>query len=56
MFTKRHFEVLAKLIKESDAKTKFELAHDLAKLFQEDNDRFNVSKFYKACGITLRSA
>ena len=55
-FTKMHFEALATLIKDSDAKTKFELAQDMAKLFSEDNDRFSVSKFYKACGITLRSA
>ena len=54
MFSKQHFEALAKLIKESDANSKFELAQDMAKLFSEDNDRFNVSKFYKACGITLR--
>ena len=56
MFSKQHFEALAKLIKTSDAKTKFELAQDMAKLFSEDNDRFSVSKFYKACGITKGSA
>ena len=56
MFTKQHFEALAKLIKESDAKSKFELAQDMAKLFLEDNERFNSAKFFKACGITLGSA
>jgi hypothetical protein len=55
VFTKQHFVAIAELIKTSDAKTKYELAQDLAKLFAEDNDRFNVSKFFKACGITLRS-
>jgi hypothetical protein len=54
MFTKRHFEALAELIKNTKANSKNELAQDMAKLFSEDNDRFNVSKFYKACGITLR--
>lgn len=53
MFTKKHFEALAKLIKESDANSKYQIAQDMAKLFSEDNDRFNVSKFYKACGIIL---
>ncbi len=56
MFTKRHFVAIAKLIKESNAEGKAELAQDLAELFSEDNDRFNVSKFYKACGLTLGSA
>jgi hypothetical protein len=53
MFTKQHFIALAKLIKESDATTKYQIAQDLAKLFQEDNNRFSVSKFYKACGLTI---
>ena len=56
MFTKQHFQALAKLIKESNANSKFELAQDMAKLFSEDNDRFSVSKFYKACGITKGGA
>ena len=55
MFTKQHFEALAKLIKTSEAKSKYEIAQDMAKLFSEDNDRFNVSKFYKACGILLET-
>jgi hypothetical protein len=53
MFTKQHFEAIAKLSKASNANTKYEFVQDLAKLFQEDNDRFNVSKFYKACGLTI---
>jgi hypothetical protein len=56
MFTKQHFEALAKLIKTSDAKTKFEIAQDMAKLFSEDNERFNVQKFFKACGLTVGGA
>ena len=54
MFTKRHFEAIATLIKNSDSQTKYEIAQDLAKLFQNDNDRFNGSKFFKACGITIK--
>ena len=56
MFTKQHFEALAKLIKTSDAKTKFELAQDMAKLFSADNEKFNVQKFFKASGLTMESA
>jgi hypothetical protein len=52
-FTKRNYEIIARLIKESDAKTKFELAQDLAQLFSEDNERFSFAKFAKACGLTL---
>ena len=52
-FSKQHFEALAKLIRESDAKTKYELAQDMAKLFSEDNERFSFKRFAKACGITL---
>ena len=31
-----------------------EVAQDLAKMFSEDNDRFDFQKFFKACGILLR--
>jgi hypothetical protein len=56
MFTKCHFEALAKLIKESSADGKTAIAQDMAKLFQNDNERFNVDRFLKACGLTLGSA
>ncbi len=52
MFSKQHFQAIAQLLKESNATSKYEIAQDLAKLFSEDNDRFNVKKFFKACGIT----
>ena len=53
MFTKQHFKALAKLIKETDATTKQQLALDLAKLFSEDNPRFDSKKFFKASGLLL---
>ncbi len=56
MFTKQHFVAIAKLLKESNAQTKYQIAQDLAKLFEEDNERFSSEKFFKACGITLGSA
>lgn len=56
MFTKQHFEALAKLIKNSDAKSKYKIAQDLTKLFSEDNPRFESKRFLKACGLLLESA
>jgi hypothetical protein len=56
MFTKQHFIALAKLLKETDATTKQQLALDLAKLFSEDNSKFDSKRFYKACGIIQGSA
>jgi hypothetical protein len=56
MFTKKHFEAIAKLIKESNAETKYGVAQDLAELFSEDNPRFDGARFFKACGILLESA
>lgn len=56
MFTKQHFIALAKLIKETDASNKYQLAQDLAKLFSEDKEKINSAKFFKACGLTLGCA
>jgi hypothetical protein len=55
MFSKRHYEKIAQLIKNSDAKTKYELAQDLAKLFQADNPRFSFKRFAQAVGITTET-
>jgi hypothetical protein len=54
-FTKSHFEQIAKLLKTTQAENKFEVAQDLAKLFQESNPRFKSQKFFKACGLLLES-
>jgi hypothetical protein len=56
MFTKQHFIALAKLIKETDATTKQQVALEMAKLFKEDNTNFDSIKFFKACGLLLESA
>ena len=53
IFTKQHFIAIAKLSKESDAKTKYEFIQDLAKFFSEDNPRFDSKKFFKASGLLL---
>ena len=56
MFSKRHFEAIAKLIKETDASSKYQLAQELGDLFAEDNERFDVKRFFTACGFTLERA
>lgn len=56
MFTKQHFEALAKLSRESTASTNSEFIQDMAKLFSEDNEKFNLQKFFKASGLTVGSA
>jgi hypothetical protein len=56
LFTKQHFIALAKMLKETDANSKQQLALDLAKLFKEDNKKFDSKKFFKASGLLLESA
>ncbi len=56
MFTKRHYKAIAQAIKKSNAQGKIQLATDLAELFESDNVRFNITKFFTACGLTKESA
>lgn len=56
MFTKQHFIALAKLLKETDANSKQQLALEMAKLFKEDNSKFDCKRFLKASGLVLESA
>ena len=51
MFSKKHYEKIAKIIRESE-NSKCAIAQELAKMFQADNERFSFQKFAKACGIT----
>lgn len=48
MFTKKHFEAVARILKETDAK---ELAAHFADMFEQDNPRFNRQRFMAACGF-----
>jgi hypothetical protein len=50
-FSRRHYRAIAPIIR--NAETKYQVAQDLAKMFSEDNDRFDFRKFFKACGILL---
>lgn len=59
MFTKRHFDVIAKAIHDelnsatgrSNRLVLRNLAHRLAGEFESANPRFDLQKFYAACGL-----
>jgi len=53
VFTEKHYNVLADIILHSTATNKYELAQDLAKFFQEDNQKFKSLKWFRAVGITM---
>jgi len=48
-FSKRHYEVIAKEIREKNPKDKESFINLLANLFEGDNERFNKERFLKAC-------
>ena len=52
-FTKRHLIAIAAVLANSRAQNKYEVAQDLAQMFQEDNPNFNYQKFFRAIGITM---
>ena len=57
MFTKKHFEAVAKTIKAQDTenydvfKAVREIARDMANMFQASNERFDRNRFMQACGF-----
>jgi hypothetical protein len=55
VFTKQHFEKIACLCKNSNAKTKYEFVQDMAKLFSEDNPKFKPQKFFMKSGLLLEN-
>lgn len=65
MFTRRHFEAIAEIIRSNsnivgesnsfDKGAKYGgacIAQDLSDLFKEDNPQFDESRFFQACGLT----
>jgi len=48
-FSKRHYEVIAKEIREKNPRDKESFIDLLVNLFQGDNERFNKERFLKAC-------
>jgi ribosomal protein S24E len=51
MFSKRHYIAIAQCLRDSKVVGKYEIAQELAQMFQRDNERFSFSKFSKAAGI-----
>ena len=51
MFTKRHFEQTAKLIRESglSLEDRFTITCEFARMFRDFNPRFNNERFIDAC-------
>lgn len=51
MFSTRHYEALAKFIKhlQMDVDNKMLLVSALSSMLSEDNPRFDIDKFKKAC-------
>jgi hypothetical protein len=52
MFSKQHFEKIAKLIKTSESETKQGFISELVNLFALDNSKFKPEKFFKASGLS----
>jgi hypothetical protein len=52
MFSKQHFEKMARLIKNSESQTKQEFISEIVKMFSCDNSKFNSAKFFKASGLS----
>ena len=44
-FSRKHYRAIAEIIK--NVETKYQVAQDIAKMFSEDNDRFDYMKFFK---------
>lgn len=51
MYTKRHYEDIAKLVKNTCIAEKKLLVETLAKHFLTDNPKFKTEKFLRACDI-----
>ena len=51
-FSRRPYRAVADVIRQSQS-DKHVLSENLAKMFAEDNERFDFRKFAKACGIMM---
>jgi hypothetical protein len=51
-FSRRHYRAIAEVILNSQS-DKYVVAENLAKMFAEDNERFDFRKFAKACGTAI---
>lgn len=57
MFSKRHYEVIAQTIKESEQEneSKTQLIERIATLFRQDNSRFSTTRFFNAIYLHYHS-
>jgi hypothetical protein len=51
VFTKQHFEKIAKLAVNSEAETKIQFLKEMASMFKADNQKFNTEKFFLKSGL-----
>jgi hypothetical protein len=51
MFSKQHYEKIAKLASNSAATTKEEFIKEMAEMFKADNSKFKPQKFFSKSGI-----
>lgn len=57
--SKKHFIAIAKILNMVGSSTGYDrstataIAHSLADVFQEENPRFDRSRFLDACGVTV---
>jgi len=50
--TKKHFQLVARIVSAiDDVDTRKEVALNFAHSFQEENPRFDIFRFIKACGV-----
>lgn len=55
MFTRKHFETVAEIIKSIDNEVvRKQLCQRFSKEFSENNPKFNKELFKKACNINLK--
>jgi len=57
IYTQKHFEDMAQFISQLNVVeiNKYQLAQELASHFQSINAKFNVKRFFKACGLLMYS-
>jgi len=50
MMTRKHYKAIAEILKKDTCYNE-ELVNNLGKFFKEDNPRFKLERFKKACGF-----
>jgi len=56
MFSQRHYEAIAKVIKDhnvNDTECCYYVAADIVEMFERDNPKFDRVRFLDACGLGI---